>query len=87
MAFPKVNENELAANEKAEREAKWKTKTGFDILNKKENYNAHPKKPPVSKLEELQYPYHWQRAETEGRLRQKIYRPQDEGKSDFIGKV
>ena len=41
----------------------------------------------MPKLEELQYPYHWQRAETEGRLRQKIYKPEDEGKRDFVNKI
>jgi len=38
--------------------AGWRTKTGFDVLNKKVNYNVHPKKPPQSKVDELNYPYH-----------------------------
>jgi hypothetical protein len=66
LAFPRVNEYEIAQNAKQENEAGWKTKTGFDILNKKENYNLHPKKPPQPKIDELtNIPYHWQQAETE----------------------
>lgn len=43
----------------------WKTKQGFDILNKKENQNAHPKRPPPSKQDELMIPYNWQKELTE----------------------
>lgn len=62
----------------------WKTKSGFDILNKKENYNLHPKKPPQSKQDELTIPYHWQAAQTEDMLAKKDYRPEDDGKANFI---
>lgn len=58
LAFPKVNEYEIAQNAKEENEKGWKTKAGFDILNKKENYNEHPKRPPQSKVDELQMPHH-----------------------------
>jgi hypothetical protein len=44
--------------EKTLNESKWKTKSGFDTLNKKENFNVHPKKPPQSKCDELMIPYH-----------------------------
>lgn len=53
LAFPRVNEYEIAVNAKLENERGWKTKTGFDILNKKENYNLHPKRPPQCKIDEL----------------------------------
>ena len=43
LAFPLVNENEIKMKEKEAGEAKWKTKAGFDTLNKKTNFNAHPK--------------------------------------------
>ena len=49
MAFPKVNENEVIQMAKQANIDGWKTKSGFDILNKKENYNLHPKKPHTSK--------------------------------------
>ena len=49
LAFPRVNEYEIAQKMKMDNQNGWKTKSGFDILNKKENYNLHPKKPPQSK--------------------------------------
>jgi hypothetical protein len=33
--------------------AGWKTKNGFEILNRKENFNLHSKRPPQSKIDEL----------------------------------
>lgn len=59
LAFPRVNEYEVAHQEKMKNQAGWKTNSGFDILNKKDNYNLHPKKPPQSKADELTIPYHW----------------------------
>ncbi len=60
LAFPKVNEAEILQTAKQENIDGWKTKSGFDILNKKENYNLHPKKPHPSKQDELAtIPYHW----------------------------
>ena len=46
LAFPIVNENEIKVKEKELNESKWKTKTGFDNLLKREDYKVHPKKPP-----------------------------------------
>ena len=55
--FPLVNENEMVHQAKLENESKWKTKKGFDTLNKRENWNEHPKQPDLSKREELRIPY------------------------------
>jgi hypothetical protein len=38
-SFPLVNENEIIQKSKLENEARWKTKKGFDTLNKRENWN------------------------------------------------
>ena len=56
-------------------------------MNKKENYNLHPKKPPLSKQDELMIPYIWQKEITDQMLEKKEYRPEDEGKLDFVKKV
>jgi hypothetical protein len=65
LAFPRVNEYEIAQNAKIENERGWKTRNGFDILNKKENYNEHPKKPPQSVIDSLTtMPHHLQVLET-----------------------
>ena len=37
--FPLVNENEMVQQAKLENESKWKTIKGFDVLNKRENWN------------------------------------------------
>jgi len=63
LAFPVVNENEIAKLEKEHNEARWKTKSGFDNLGKKTNWNEHPKKPPQSGIDELSIPFHEQLAE------------------------
>jgi len=57
-AFPVVNENEIAIKEKQDSVAKWKSKNGFDLLNKRENWNEHPKAPTLSERKELKIPYH-----------------------------
>ena len=49
LAFPRVNEQEAALKQKQDNQTLWKTKTGFDNLDKKKNPNEHPKKPPISK--------------------------------------
>lgn len=67
--------------------ASWKTKAGFDNLDKKKNFNEHPKKPPLSKVEELLIPHHIQMNETLSKLQKKIYRPEEEGKPDFVKRV
>jgi hypothetical protein len=41
-----VNENEIKLHEKEDNETRWKTKHGFDILMKKNDFLTHPKKPP-----------------------------------------
>jgi hypothetical protein len=40
-----VEETEVLLKERLESIAKWKTSKGFDILNKRQNWNALPKKP------------------------------------------
>ncbi len=57
LAFPLVNEHEIKIKEKEDNEAKWKTKTGFDNVLKKESFTVHPKKPPQSIIDDLQIPY------------------------------
>jgi len=47
----------------------------------------HPKKPPQSKSNKLSIPYHWQASMTQQKLADRVYRPKDEGKPDFIRKV
>lgn len=43
--------------EKEENESKWKTKTGFDNVMKRNDFTTHPKKPPQSIIDDLQIPY------------------------------
>jgi hypothetical protein len=58
LAFPIVNENEIAIKEKEENERNWKTKAGFDNVMKRENWNEHPKKPHESVVKDLKSPHH-----------------------------
>jgi len=58
LAFPIVNENEIAQKAKEHNEANWKTKAGFDNVMKRENWNLHPKKPHDSRMKDLKSPYH-----------------------------
>ena len=44
--------------EQADNMAKWKTIKGFDILNKRQDWNTLPKKPTHSECEELKVPYY-----------------------------
>lgn len=53
LAFPIVNENEIAQNEKEENERRWKTKAGFDNVMKRENWNEHPKRPDEFTMHQL----------------------------------
>lgn len=53
LAFPLINENEIKMKAKEENESKWKTKSGFDNLLKKNDYTVHPKKPPQCILDDL----------------------------------
>lgn len=57
LAFPLVNENEINAKAKAENEARWKTKNGFENVVKRTNWNEHPKKPDQAAMDNLQIPY------------------------------
>ena len=57
MAFPLVNEAEIAMKAKVKNEARWKTKAGFDNVMKRENWNEHPKKPAQSTIDDLKIPY------------------------------
>ena len=57
-------------------------------MNKKDNYNLHPKKPHPSKQDELAtVHYHWQAQITKERLTDKAYNPADDGKPNFQQKV
>lgn len=56
LAFPLVNENEIAAKAKEENERRWKTKNGFDNVMKRQNWNEHPKKPHQSTIDNLKIP-------------------------------
>ena len=69
MAFPIVNENEIAVKAKEENEARWKTKAGFDKIGKKLNWNEHPKAPDQAAQESLKHPYHIQALETKQKLK------------------
>jgi len=53
-----VNENEIAVKEKEENERRWKSKEGFDIVNKRVNWNEHPKAPHPATISELKIPKH-----------------------------
>ena len=63
LAFPIINENEIAIKEKMLNQSKWKTPDGFHNVVKKpkEEYNAHPKKPPQSVLDDLKDPFYLQK--------------------------
>ena len=64
LAFPLVNENEIAVKEKEENERGWKTRSGFDNVMKRQNWNEHPKKPAQSTIDGLKIPHHLQAEET-----------------------
>jgi S-adenosylhomocysteine hydrolase len=38
LAFPLINENEIAMKAKQDNEAGWKTKKGFDNVMKRQNW-------------------------------------------------
>lgn len=58
LAFPIVNENEIAVKEKEYNESRWKTRSGFDNVMKRQNWNEHPKKPHPSTMDNLLIPQH-----------------------------
>jgi hypothetical protein len=74
LAFPLVNEHDAALKEKQDSEARWKHKNGF-VKQKVENFNAHPKQPPMSVQDALKCPYFIDRRFTEEVTIKKEYRP------------
>lgn len=86
LSFPLVNENEIAVKAKEENEARWKTKSGFDNVMKRENWNEHPKKPHPATCDGLKVPYHEQVKETKEKMKAHQFKA-SENKPDFYGKV
>ena len=86
LAFPIVNENEIALKEKEENERGWKTKSGFDNVMKRLNWNEHPKRPAQSTIDNLKIPYHVQTLETKEKLKGFSWKSED-GKPDFQSKI
>jgi hypothetical protein len=56
-AFPVIDEKANLIKDKLEQESRWKSKKGFDVLDKRENWNELPKKPPQSIIDDLMVPY------------------------------
>ena len=83
MAFPIVNENEIEQKAKEENERAWKTKSGFDNVMKRENWNEHPKKPDQSTIDNLKIPHYLQALETKKRMQGFAFVPGENGKPDF----
>lgn len=54
---------------------------------KRENWNAHPKKPDQSTIDNLTIPHHVQAMETKMALKGFQYVPGESGKPDFQAKV
>jgi hypothetical protein len=46
---------QVEEDEKRIMEKKWKTPVGFDVRNKRTNWNEHPKKPDQTVIDDLQY--------------------------------
>lgn len=63
---------------------KFKTEKGFDILNKRENWNEHPKAPTKEEKKELAIPYHIQKLEQKKKLKSFAYDPAQNGGLDFV---
>ena len=70
-----MNENQIKVKEKEESEARWKTKAGFDTLNKRQNWNEHPKQPPQSAMDDLLIPYVQQKHDAKMKLKGREFRP------------
>jgi len=87
LAFPIVNENEIEQKAKEENERAWKTKSGFDNVMKRENWNEHPKKPDQSTIDNLKMPHYLQALETKKRMQGFAFVPGENGKPDFQAKV
>lgn len=86
-AFPVVNENEVAWEEKKQSEGRWRSKNGFDTLNKRQNWNELPKKVPESVAANLAIPYIQQIAEMKTGLKPKPFNADDPSKVDFHSAV
>lgn len=69
--------------EKQENEARWKTKTGFENVLKKNDYSIHPKKPPQSVIDDLTIPYVEQMKETMAKMKDQPPFKKEDGKVDF----
>lgn len=80
-----MNEHEQRLKEKEDSEARWKTQKGFDNLLRNENFNAHPKKPPQSTLDDLQIPYVEQLREKMSTMKGRPpFVPDESKKQDFF---
>jgi predicted secreted protein len=77
----------MSSIEKQKNMARWKSKNGFDVLNKRENWNEHPKSPPQSKKDEFLTPYHVQKAEEKAKLKSHTYDPREHNGLDFHSHV
>lgn len=87
LAFPLVNEYDIVNKEKEINASKWKHKSGF-VKPRVENYNAHPKAPPQSVVDQIRtVPYHKEREHTEKLTRKTDHLPLAEGTADFYPKV
>ena len=73
--------------EKEEQEKKWRTKSGFDNVMKKQNWNAHPKQLDKTQIEALLVPYHEQALETKLAMKGFQYNPTHDGKPHFQSKI
>ena len=82
-AFPLVNESEIKIKEKIRNQKKWQTPGGFDVLNKRENWNLHPKAPNESEKAVLLEPYHVMKKEEQDRKKVFAYDPAEHGGLDF----
>jgi hypothetical protein len=82
-AFPLVNEYEVKLKEKLHNQKKWQTPQGFDVLNKRENWNLHPKAPTETEKAVLLEPYHLMKKEESERKKVFAYDPAEHGGLDF----
>jgi len=68
---------------KEENEARWKTKSGFDNVMKRENWNEHPKRPAQSTIEDLKDPIYLQKLRTKEKMQGFQFVIGENGKPDF----
>ena len=86
-SFPLINETEQRIKAKKDSEARWLNPRGFDRLGKRTNWNEHPRKPDLAKMDELRYPHVRQAAETKAQIKATVYRPEDDGKPVFMARA